>query len=65
MTVDNTEKCLNCRFATDKRGWFDAACHRHGPIARVRDYGLEARWPPIQDDDWCGDFERKLERSPA
>lgn len=54
--------CENCLFFkqtedltehTD-RVWIQGDCRRHAPIASLKS---DDRWPTVQNDDWCGDFE--------
>ena len=51
-------RCDECRFfylyfESDKNG----ECRRHAPI--VRQENVYARWPNINRDKWCGEFEKK------
>ena len=33
-------------------------CRRHAPIVMSRNGKVCTRWPALDPEDWCGDFER-------
>jgi hypothetical protein len=56
------ERCEKCRYADDQ-GRNDWRCRRRAPVADLeggKQRGIPgiARYPAINADDWCGDFER-------
>ena len=62
----NTERCQNCRYSF-LYGWRDALeivqihqvhqCRRRSPI--IVEKG--SSWPEVIGQDWCGDWEQKVE----
>lgn len=59
--------CRNCRHGKDRfMGVDNFECRRHAPIAvhdPNKNFGVypEAfvpRWPHVQGNDWCGDFDQ-------
>ena len=64
-----SETCETCRFAGQRYGYQQYPCQRHAPIT-IHDPGnnmgvypeaFQPRWPMMQADDWCGDFELRTE----
>jgi hypothetical protein len=61
-------ECWYCKFYMDIGEKGSGECHRHapspGPSAffipdpdRDRIGPFEARWPEVEDDDWCGEHQ--------
>jgi len=48
------QSCLECRFwkKSTYPEFFKGRCRRYAP--RCGEYG---DWPPVNQDDWCGDFD--------
>jgi len=48
------QRCLECRFWKQETGeyLFSGHCHRYAPRC-----GNFNDWPPVYQDDWCGDFD--------
>jgi hypothetical protein len=54
--------CRNCKFFSMK----DQTCHRYAPkplshrnpTSKVFDDDCEVAWPSMDEDDWCGEFEK-------
>lgn len=59
-------RCSECRFAGPREFFNNHSCRRHAPIAihdptkhcGVHKDAFVPRWPFMEGDDWCGDFER-------
>lgn len=67
-------RCEVCRFAQPLNGHGDFQCRRHAPIAAhdprrnvgVYPEAFAPRWPCVDDNHWCGDFELlEATRAPA
>ncbi len=66
------ENCETCRFwdgsSPDATGW--GMCRRNPPTHvshEILDGGGIANvgfWPDTEDDDWCGEFQEKIELRP-
>ena len=64
-----SETCETCRFAGHRHGYQQYPCQRHAPIAvhdpkkymGVYPEAFVHRFPMMQGDDWCGDFELRTE----
>lgn len=61
---DNTRRCERCRFFDSSTQSAVAQpdttglCRRNPPVADKRDG--TARWPFVEDTDWCGSFSVPL-----
>ena len=52
------EKCDGCRFYHWWSTQYSGQCRRYPP--KIVDRHAE-RWPNVGPDDWCGEFEPKVE----
>jgi len=49
-----TNTCEDCRFfEADKEDETIGACRRYPPTIQ----GADAAWPPVDIDDWCGEYK--------
>lgn len=58
MATTKNDKCEKCKYFDDKR------CKRHPPQITLISPGTHGvaqlnDWPVVQDEDWCGEFEKK------
>ena len=62
-------RCEFCKFSI-KRSASVYLCRRRSPITihdpatnvGVHQEAFRAKWPTVNDDDWCGDFELDFEK---
>jgi|Laugrefa1bdmlbdn_1035148.scaffolds.fasta_scaffold48975_2 hypothetical protein len=52
ITVNNT--CSNCIYYETYSAQKLNECRRHAPIIVV---GLGTKWPHVESNEWCGDWE--------
>lgn len=62
--------CKDCEFykADGSTDWSHAtgSCHRHPPVFCVEPgAALTVVWPPVHEDDWCGEFRLREVEAPA
>jgi len=59
VSKEKTQTCKDCKW------WDILCCRRRSPIVVENKYsstsGVSARWPPVDFNDWCGEFEAKLD----
>jgi hypothetical protein len=65
---EQTESCLQCRFYFGEVVG-DGTCRRYAPRAELnevnRKVDLQAAWPFVESDDWCGEFEPNDQVEPS
>jgi len=60
------EMCRDCKFFVGSRNknydYMAGECHRHAPVVKLQlcshDFENKTVYPPVKNDDGCGDFER-------
>lgn len=59
------DRCGNCKFAVASAGTRQLMCRRNPPTmfplpARNGGFTTASAWPPVQPDQWCGEFALRL-----
>ena len=64
MTGPDGQKCADCKWwnpydeAERRMVAGEADCRRRSPTVVSGGYGGHTRWPRVNIDYWCGDFEQ-------
>jgi hypothetical protein len=61
---DKCEKCVFYLAATDDGVEYDdyGVCRRYPPELVDDEEGFSSEYPPVQDNDWCGEFVHQVGR---
>ena len=51
--------CKTCKFRVIPKGADGAFCHRYPPLPVTDEEGFGFTHVPVDDDDWCGQYERQ------
>ena len=58
--MEAKETCSTCMFWKQVERYKDRGeCRRHGPRPSARSFWTA--WPTTLPEDWCGDYEEKIE----
>ncbi len=57
------DKCDKCTFYLAEAEDYDyGVCRRYPPELVDEEEGFSSEYPPVQDDDWCGEFVHQVGR---
>jgi len=62
-------ECKNCRWWQIQSAYHEGLCRKNAPIRTVKIHQEEmdsqflAVWPETKPEDWCGDWELKIDNA--